>query len=69
MISAAKKLELEIEASALADDPVWQGFLRAPIGAPETEAQKRMSADALRGAFTSSAETSAEIAARCPPGK
>ena len=69
MISAAKKLELEIEASALADDPVWQGFLRAPLGAPETEAQKRMSADALRGPFTSSAETSAEIAARCPPGE
>jgi hypothetical protein len=69
MISAAKKLELQIEASALTDDPVWQALLRAPIGAPETEAQKRMSADALRGAFTSSAETSAEIAARCPPGE
>ena len=67
MINTAKKLELE--ASALAEDPIWQAFLRAPMGAPETEAQKQMAAEAGRGPFTSSAEMSAEIAARCPPGK
>ncbi len=62
MSSAAKKLDFE--APAPAEDPVWQAFLRAPIGASETEEQKRMSAAALRGPFTSSAA----IAARCPPG-
>jgi hypothetical protein len=63
--SAAKKLE----APNLADDPVWQAFLRAPVGAPETDEQKRMAEEALQGPFTSSAEMSAEIARRCPPGK
>ena len=67
MSSAAKKLEFE--APAPSNDPVWQAFLRAPIGAPETDEQKQMSAAALRGPFTSSAAVSAEIAARCPPGK
>ena len=67
MSSAAKKLESE--APSLANDPVWQAFLNAPMGPPETEEQKRMAAEALREPFTPSAVMSDEIAARCPPGK
>ena len=69
MATAAPEMSsIELDP-ALAADPVWQAFLRAPLGPPETEEQKRMSAEAMRGPFTSSAEMSAAIAARCPPGR
>jgi hypothetical protein len=51
----------------LADDPVWQAYLNAPVGEPETPEQCRMAKEAMRGPFSPGPVVTAEIAARCPP--
>lgn len=55
------------EFPELADDPVWQAYLSAPVGEPETLEQRRLAEQAERGPFTPGPQVTAEIAARCPP--
>jgi hypothetical protein len=69
-MTAARKLATEQdEFPELADDPVWQAYLNAPIGEPETPEQRQMAIEAMRGPFTPGAVVSAELAARCAAGK
>lgn len=76
MSSAAQKrgtepdLELECdEFPELADAPIWQAYLNAPIGEPETPEQRRLAAEAMRSPSVPGSVVTAEIAARYPPGK
>lgn len=40
--------KIEPELPALANDPVWQAALRAPVGEPETEEEEQLAAEAMR---------------------
>jgi hypothetical protein len=76
MSSAAKeratKTDLDLERDEfpeLADDPVWQACLNAPIGEPETPEQRRLAAEAMRGPSVPGSVVTAEIAERCRRGE
>lgn len=76
MTSAAKKksaTKTDIEDGRdefpeLADDPVWQAVLNAPV-VEETEEERVAAEEAMRGPFIPGHVVTAEIAARCRRGE
>jgi hypothetical protein len=52
----------------LADDPVWQAVLNAPV-VEETDEEHVAAEEAMRGPFIPGHVVSAEIAARCRRGE
>jgi len=56
------------EFPELADDPVWQAVLNAPV-VDETEEERRAVEEALRGPVYPAEVVSAEIAERCRRGE
>jgi hypothetical protein len=67
----ATKTDIERERDEfpdLADDPVWQAVLKAPI-VEETEEERRAAEEAMRGPVFPGHVITAEIAERCRRGE
>lgn len=69
MNNAARKPVEEPLAPLLDDDPVWTALMRAPVGPPDTEDERRVIEEArARGEWVPGSVVSAEVSERCRRG-
>jgi hypothetical protein len=68
MSSASARKPLE-EQPEIEDDPVWAAFMRAPLGPPDTEEQRRIIEAARSSGVVPGHVVTAEIAERCRRGE